>query len=115
MFQVAGYLNLLANSIDNFMHGLAVGGGFLVSFKMGALTTLAILIHEVPHEIGDFAILLRAGFSRWDAARAQLYTAGSGLLGALTAVACSSSTVGKSHFMSYLTKVILFGLDRNFI
>lgn len=89
MFQVAGYLNLMANCIDNFTHGLAVGGSFLLSARVGALTTFAILIHEVPHEVGDFAILLRAGFSRWDAAKAQLCTASSGLIGSLAAIAFS--------------------------
>ncbi|KAI8423277.1 hypothetical protein MSG28_014302 [Choristoneura fumiferana] len=69
---VAGYLNLMANSIDNFTHGLAVGGSFLVGFRVGLLTTFAILVHEIPHEVGDFAILLKSGFSRWEAAKAQL-------------------------------------------
>lgn len=85
--KVAGYLNLVANSIDNFTHGLAVGGGFSLSLRVGVFTTLAILVHEVPHEIGDFAILLRSGFSRWDAARAQLLTGSAGVLGALAASA----------------------------
>ena len=87
----------MANSFDNFTHGLAVGGSFLVSFPHGVLTTLAILFHEIPHEVGDFAILLRSGFSRWDAARAQLVTASTGIIGALTAVALSGATsaVGK--------------------
>lgn len=60
-WQVTGYLNLLANGIDNFTHGLAVGGSFLVSVRVGLLTTAAILLHEIPHEVADFAILLRAG------------------------------------------------------
>ncbi|XP_046752424.1 zinc transporter ZIP13 homolog [Diprion similis] len=90
---ISGYLNLLANSIDNFTHGLAVGGAFLVSFRLGALTTLAILVHEIPHEVGDFAILLRSGFNRWDAAKAQLLTAGGGIFGALVAVLCSGGGV----------------------
>ncbi|CAL4121798.1 unnamed protein product, partial [Meganyctiphanes norvegica] len=81
--QVTGYLNLIANGIDNFAHGLAVAGSFLVSYRTGILTTGAILLHEVPHEIGDFAILLKSGFSRKEAAHAQLYTAGIGLCGAL--------------------------------
>ncbi|XP_015120293.1 zinc transporter ZIP13 homolog [Diachasma alloeum] len=90
---ISGYLNLMANCIDNFTHGLAVGGSFLVSFRLGALTTFAILIHEIPHEVGDFAILLKSGFNRWDAARAQLITATGGILGALVAVAFSGSGV----------------------
>lgn len=94
---MSGYLNLMANSIDNFTHGLAVGGSFLISFRVGALSTLAILVHEIPHEVGDFAILLRAGFSRWEAAWAQLCTAFTGLLGAMVAVAFSeaSGSIGK--------------------
>ncbi|XP_065355461.1 zinc transporter ZIP13 homolog [Calliphora vicina] len=84
--KVTGYLNLMANSIDNFTHGLAVAGSFMVSFRHGILVTFAILLHEIPHDIGDFAILLRSGFSRWDAACAQLLTASAGLLGALVAI-----------------------------
>ncbi|KAG5672959.1 hypothetical protein PVAND_003046 [Polypedilum vanderplanki] len=90
--KVAGYLNLLANSIDNFTHGLAVAGSFLVSLRHGILATFAILLHEIPHEVGDFAILLRSGFTRWDAAKAQLLTAGAGLLGALVAIGGSGVT-----------------------
>lgn len=88
---VAGYLNLMANSIDNFTHGLAVGGSFLVGFRVGLLTTFAILVHEIPHEVGDFAILLKSGFSRWEAAKAQMATASAGLIGALTAVIFSGA------------------------
>lgn len=91
---ISGYLNLIANIIDNFTHGLAVGGSFLVSFRLGVLTTFAILIHEIPHEVGDFAILLRSGFSRWDAARAQLITATGGIFGAMSAVFFSGGEVG---------------------
>ncbi|XP_065371422.1 zinc transporter ZIP13 homolog [Calliphora vicina] len=90
--KVTGYLNLVANSIDNFTHGLAVAGPFLVSFRHGVFATFAILLHEIPHEVGDFAILLRSGFSRSDAAWDQLLTASAGLLGALVAIGGSGIT-----------------------
>ncbi|XP_037378201.1 zinc transporter ZIP13 isoform X3 [Talpa occidentalis] len=92
--KVSGYLNLLANTIDNFTHGLAVAASFLVSKKIGLLTTMAILLHEIPHEVGDFAILLRAGFDRWSAAKLQLSTALGGLLGACFAI-CTQSPKGR--------------------
>lgn len=89
--KISGYLNLFANVIDNFTHGLAVGGSFIVSNKVGCITLLAILLHEIPHEVGDFAILLRSGFNRWKAAKAQLLTATGGLVGALTALTADSA------------------------
>ncbi|XP_045608138.1 zinc transporter ZIP13 homolog isoform X2 [Procambarus clarkii] len=91
--EVTGYLNLIANGIDNFTHGLAVAGSFMVSYKTGLLTTGAILIHEIPHEVGDFAILLKSGFTRWEATKAQIYTAGIGLMGALCTLCIGTSDV----------------------
>jgi len=89
--KIVGYLNLLANCTDNLLHGLAVGSSFLSSSRLGITTTAAILLHEIPHEFGDFAILLKSGFDRWEAARAQISTALVGLLGALVALAFESS------------------------
>ncbi|CAD5111043.1 DgyrCDS395 [Dimorphilus gyrociliatus] len=88
--KTTGWLNLIANVIDNFTHGLAVAGSFCVSNKVGFITTFAILLHEIPHEVGDFAILLRSGFDRWRAAKAQMLTATGGMIGAIVAL-CSES------------------------
>jgi len=100
--QITGYLNLVANSFDNFTHGLAVAGSFVISCKIGVLTTAAILLHEIPHEIADFAILLRAGFNPWSAAKAQLSTATIGLLGAVLTLSADSM-----QFMGNVTWWIL--------
>merc|ERR1712168_1617026 len=53
--KIVGYLNLLANCTDNLLHGLAVGSSFLSSPRLGITTTAAILLHEIPHEFGNFA------------------------------------------------------------
>ncbi|XP_051820393.1 zinc transporter ZIP13 [Antechinus flavipes] len=99
--KISGYLNLLANTIDNFTHGLAVAASFLVSKKIGLLTTVAILLHEIPHEVGDFAILLRAGFDRWSAAKLQLWTALGGILGACFAI-CAQSPKGAGETIAWI-------------
>ncbi|XP_043562229.1 zinc transporter ZIP13 isoform X1 [Chiloscyllium plagiosum] len=101
VIKISGYLNLIANGIDNFTHGLAVAGSFLVSRKVGLTTTLAILLHEVPHEVGDFAILLRAGFDRWSAAKMQLTTAFGGVLGACFAM-CAESPEGAGDSVAWI-------------
>ena len=82
----AGYLSLIANGFDNFTHGLAIGASFLVSSKVGLLTTFVIIIHEIPHEICDYAILVNSGFSRLDAMKAQSSVSLFGILGTATAL-----------------------------
>ena len=80
---ISGYLNLIANFTDNFTHGLAIAASYIVNPLVGALTTVAIICHEIPHEVGDFAILLRSGFSIPGAIKAQLVTASGGLVGVM--------------------------------
>lgn len=90
-----GYLNLVANCTDNFTHGLAIAASYVASPMVGILTTIAILCHEIPHEIGDFAILLSSGFDMRSAAKAQAITATGGLVGVvagLTAEHLSSTS-----------------------
>lgn len=82
----SGYLNLIANGFDNFTHGLAIGASFLIGPKVGVLTTFVIIIHEIPHEICDYAILVNSGFSRWEAVKAQSSVSLFGILGTATAL-----------------------------
>jgi zinc transporter 7 len=76
---VHGWLNLVADFSHNFTDGLAIGASFRTG--VGATTTIAVLLHEVPHEIGDFAILLQCGMSKKQAMLAQATTAIGALLG----------------------------------
>jgi zinc and cadmium transporter len=58
------YPILVADALHNFTDGVVIAAAFLVDARAGLLTALAVLAHEIPHEIGDFMILLNAGFSR---------------------------------------------------
>lgn len=73
--EAAGYLNLAADFTHNFTDGLAIGASYLAGNSVGIITTITILLHEVPHEIGDFAILIKSGCSRKKAMFLQLTTA----------------------------------------
>jgi zinc and cadmium transporter len=59
-----GYMNLFGDSVHNFIDGLVVASSFLINFKLGIVTASAIALHEVPQEIGDFGVLLHAGFNK---------------------------------------------------
>ena len=58
------YPILLADALHNFADGAVIAAAFLVDPLTGLVTALAVVAHEIPHEIGDFMILLNAGFSR---------------------------------------------------
>ena len=57
------FLNLVSDGVHNFLDGLIIGASYLVSVPIGMATTLAVALHEVPQEQGDFAILVHAGFT----------------------------------------------------
>lgn len=82
--KVSGYLNLAADFTHNFTDGLAIGASYLAGRSVGIITTLTILLHEVPHEIGDFAILIQSGYPKRKAMYLQLLTA----VGAIAGTVC---------------------------
>jgi zinc and cadmium transporter len=55
--------NVLADGLHNFIDGAVVAGAFLVSFELGVATAIAVALHEIPQELGDFVILVHAGMS----------------------------------------------------
>ncbi len=59
-----GYMNLFGDALHNFIDGLVIASTFLIDVKLGIATTLAIALHEIPQEIGDFGVLIYAGFKR---------------------------------------------------
>jgi zinc transporter ZupT len=66
---------ILGDSIHNFCDGIIIAAAFLADTRLGVVTSLAIIAHEIPQEVGDYIVLLNAGFSR---AKALFYNALSG-------------------------------------
>lgn len=58
------YMNLLGDALHNFLDGLIIVGSYIISVPVGIATTIAVVLHEIPQEIGDFGVLIYAGFSR---------------------------------------------------
>jgi len=60
----AGTLILIGDGLHNFLDGILIAGAFLTDIHLGVVTSLAVAAHEIPQEVGDFAVLLHSGFSR---------------------------------------------------
>ncbi|HBA45606.1 hypothetical protein A2W67_00790 [Candidatus Nomurabacteria bacterium RIFCSPLOWO2_02_40_28] len=59
-----GKLVLVSDGVHNFIDGVIIGASFLISLPVGIATTLAVILHEIPQEVGDFAVLLHSGYSK---------------------------------------------------
>ncbi|MDH5459819.1 MAG: ZIP family metal transporter, partial [Candidatus Bathyarchaeota archaeon] len=58
------YLNLIGDGVHNFIDGMIIAATFMLSFDLGVTTTLAVIFHEIPQEIGDFGVLIYGGLSK---------------------------------------------------
>jgi zinc and cadmium transporter len=81
----AGPLILIGDAFHNFVDGVMIAGAFLLSWPLGIATSLAVIAHEIPQELGDFAILLESGYSRGRALFYNLISALATLPGAVLA------------------------------
>jgi zinc and cadmium transporter len=77
------YMNLVGDSIHNFIDGLIMAASFVVSIPLGITTTIAIATHEIPQEIGDFGVLLYGGFSKKRAIMLNFVVALTAVLGGI--------------------------------
>ncbi len=77
------FMNLFGDGAHNFIDGLLIGASYSVSFQIGIATTLAVLFHEIPQEIGDFGVLVHGGISVKKALTYNFLSASAALLGAL--------------------------------
>ncbi|MFO7543333.1 MAG: ZIP family metal transporter [Thiobacillus sp.] len=79
----SGLMITVGDTFHNFVDGIIIAGAFLVDFRLGVVTSLAIIAHEIPQEIGDFLILLHSGYTRTQALLLNFLTGVATMVGAL--------------------------------
>ena len=72
---------MVGDFIHNFTDGLSIGVSYVADYKQGLVTTMAMLFHEIPHEVGDFAILFQLKYSLWQIVKLQVMTSAGALVG----------------------------------
>lgn len=78
-----GTMNLIGDALHNFIDGAVIAGAYLIDINLGIVATIAVIAHEIPQEIGDFGVLIYAGYSRSRAILYNFLTALSAVLGAI--------------------------------
>ncbi len=81
-----GFLNLFGDGIHNFVDGVIIAAAYLAGIPLGFIATIAVILHEIPQEIGDFGILLHAGFSKKKALMFNFISALLAVAGAVVAL-----------------------------
>lgn len=97
------YLNLIGDGLHNLIDGMVIAAGFITSIKLGIITTLAVIFHEIPQELGDFGVLIFGGFTRQKALFYNFISAFFAMVGAVAGYFISDKVSGFSNFILPLT------------
>ena len=97
------WLNLIGDAVHNFIDGIIIGASYMVSLPIGFASTLAVVLHEIPQEIGDFAILVDGGLTRTKALILNFCCALVAVLGTILALTAGSHIRHFSDFALPLT------------
>ena len=97
-----GTLILIGDGLHNFLDGILIAGAFLTDIHLGVVTSLAVAAHEIPQEVGDFAVLLHSGFSR---GRAFFYNVLSSLTTVIGGILAYVALQDLEHVLPYVLAV----------
>lgn len=100
-------INILGDAIHNFIDGVVIGASYLVSPRLGLSTTVAVLLHEIPQEFGDFGILIHSGLSVRKAVLLNLGSASVAILG--TAISLLAGSVAQEGITTSLVPLTAGG------
>ncbi|MBU6431004.1 ZIP family metal transporter [Patescibacteria group bacterium] len=95
----AGYIILLSDTAHNFLDGVIIAASYMISAEVGITTTIAVVLHEIPQEIGRFGLLIHYGFSRIKALLFNFFSALSAVLGAALALSFGGNVSGFTPFI----------------
>lgn len=93
------FLNLVGDAVHNFIDGLMIGGAFLVNNKIGLVTTVAVVLHEIPQEIGDFGVLLYGKLSIRKALIFNFLSALTAVLGTIVSLALGGLVTDYAYYL----------------
>jgi len=93
------YVVLAGDTVHNFIDGMIIAASFLISVPVGIATTIAVILHEIPQEIGDFGSLVYGGFSRAKALFFNFATALTAVAGAIIVLAINANTAEITNFL----------------
>jgi zinc and cadmium transporter len=93
------YVILIGEAVHNFIDGMIIAASYLVSIPVGIATTLAVVSHEIPHEVGDFASMLYGGFSKTKALMYNVLAGTAAIFGALFVLSLKIDAIGTTTFL----------------
>ncbi|RME31311.1 ZIP family metal transporter [Candidatus Woesearchaeota archaeon] len=96
------WVNLVGDGVHNLIDGAIIASAFLVDTHAGVATTIAVALHELPQEIGDYAVLVHAGLSRTKALALNFASAATAFLGAFAVILLNELA---SSFVKYLLPI----------
>lgn len=93
------FMNLIGDGLHNFVDGMIIAGSYIASIPLGVATTIAVVLHEIPQEIGDFGVLLHSGFTKMKALAFNLLSALLAVVGAILVLILGKSIENFSLFL----------------
>ncbi len=86
-------MNLIGDGLHNFIDGLIIGASYLINIPLGITTTIAVVLHEIPQEIGDFGVLLHGGFKKAKALLVNFLSALTSVVGVIISLIVGSRAI----------------------